>query len=99
MQLEWSQFPPVRKTAHQSQRWALSAPAAVLFLSHTPGAASNIPVVYQSDVLSAALMRALSNLLLLPLARQGCVDSVVSDTEIEDSDYHLTEGDCGFELC
>lgn len=99
LQLEWSQFPPARKTAHQSQRWALSAPAAVLFLSHTPGAASNIPVVYQSDVLSAALTRALSNLLLLPLARHCCVDSVVSDTEIEDSVYHLTKVDCGFELC
>lgn len=72
LQLEWSQFPPARKTVHQSQRWALSAPAAVLFLSHTPGTMSNIPVVYQSDVLSAALTRALSN--LLPLARQRCVD-------------------------
>lgn len=97
LQLEWSQFPPARKTAHQSQRWALSAPAAVLFLSHAAGDASNIPVVYPSDVLSAALTRALPSLLLLPLARQRCADSAVSDTEIADSDYHPTEVDCAFE--
>lgn len=99
MQLEWSQFPPARKTTHQSQRWALSAPAAVLFLSHAAGDASNILLVYQSDVLSAAVTRALSNLLLLSLATQICPNSAFPDTEIQCSDCHMTEVDCSFELC